>query len=399
MCDATTRSSLCYGCVFNHMQPAAVKALVRVVRLQGTIGSGTEQRTLSLARIGPIIEQAFGIDAKSRRDLAFRDASKRVPGQVPTVPDAVALIINSPGGSPAQSSLINEAIMLAKKETGIPVVAFVEDVAASGGYYIACAADEILVDENSVIGSIGVIGGSFGAEEALRKLGMTRRITSSGDRKSGMDPFSPEDPKVKAHMQSLVEFLHDKFRAVVRRQRGARLGAVFKLSPEQLTEASAGSVDGDEADADALYGALRPVEAAGSKVMVLPPLGGESDARFMPKAWMSNPDVPVMRSTADLFHGDVFTGDVAVHFGLADGLGSLRPEMRRRLVESGVVAHGKDVLFKEVRGRRGFLAEWFSKGFGSQAAAMGEEVGAGLTKGVRVGLTAEAEADAATFRA
>jgi ClpP class serine protease len=371
--------------------------LIRVIRLEGQITSSNDPRALSISRLDPIIQKAFALDKESKKALAAPGETERIPGQVPKRPDAVALLINSPGGSPAQSSLINEAIMRAKKASNIPVVAFVEDVAASGGYYLACAADDIVVNENSIVGSIGVIGGGFGAEEAIRKLGLTRRIMTSGDRKNGLDPFLPEDPATKAHMESIVGFLHDKFRSVVRRQRGPRLGAVFSLDADKLAEVRDAPAEAE--DGAAVFGPLKSVELETGKVLLLAPRADGSEHKYMPLGWSDASTAPPMTKVDDLFHGDVFPGDVAVHLGLADGLGSLRPEMQRRMLDASIVASADDVVFEEVKGRQSILGRFFSHGFGSEAssaAAVGEAFGAAITRGA---ISGAAEAEAVSFRA
>src|SRR3974390_3083968 len=145
--------------------------MVPVVRLTGGIGFSTPRRPgLTLAGIARALDRAFGMGK----------------------PKAVALAINSPGGSAVQSHLIHARIRQLAAEKGVPVIAFVEDVAASGGYMLACAADEIVCDPASIVGSVGVIGASFGFPEALRKLGIARRVYTAGTHKSTLDPFLPE---------------------------------------------------------------------------------------------------------------------------------------------------------------------------------------------------------------
>lgn len=136
---------------------------------------------------------------------------------------AVALAINSPGGSAAQSSLIGKRIRRLAEEKKKPVIAFVEDVAASGGYWLACAADEIIADESSIVGSIGVIGGGFGFPELLAKAGVERRVYTAGRSKSQLDPFRPENPEDVARFKSLLEDVHASFIGHVKSRRGAKL--------------------------------------------------------------------------------------------------------------------------------------------------------------------------------
>lgn len=179
------------------------KPLVNVIALEGAIGtSATPLRGgLSLASLEKTIEKAF--------------KPKRL--------DAVALAINSPGGSPVQSRLIFRAIRRKAAERDVPVLAFIEDVGASGGYILACAGDEIYADESSIVGSIGVIAGGFGFVEAIDKLGVERRVHTAGDNKSMLDPFRPEDPKDVDRLKSILHALHEQFIALVEERREGRL--------------------------------------------------------------------------------------------------------------------------------------------------------------------------------
>ena len=177
-------------------------AVVAVIRLQGPIASGGRVGSgLNDAGLAPLIERAF-----SRGK-----------------PSAVALVINSPGGSPVQSSLIAARIRRLAAEKNVPVHAFVEDVAASGGYWLACAADQIWVDESSIVGSIGVIFASFGFPELMARQGIERRVVTSGRSKSLADPFLPEKPEDVARLKALQDPIHQAFIAHVKARRGARL--------------------------------------------------------------------------------------------------------------------------------------------------------------------------------
>ena len=176
--------------------------VVPVVRLAGVIGVSTPLRPgLMLASLARQLERAF----------AVRNAR------------AVALLINSPGGSPVQSHLIYLRIRSLAAEKKLPVIAFAEDVAASGGYMLACAADEIICDPSSIVGSIGVIGGTFGFPRLLEKLGVERRIYTSGERKAMLDPFLPEKPEEVERLKLIQREIHDDFIALVKERRGARL--------------------------------------------------------------------------------------------------------------------------------------------------------------------------------
>jgi signal peptide peptidase SppA len=178
-------------------------AVVPVVRLSGVISSGglIGGRGLSIETVAPLLAKAFG----------QRGAK------------AVALVINSPGGSPVQSALIAKRIRLLATEKNLPVFAFVEDIAASGGYWLACAADEIVADGASIVGSIGVVSSGFGFQELIAKIGIERRVHTSGDNKSMLDPFRDEKPEDVERLKRLQAEIHDGFKAWVRERRGARL--------------------------------------------------------------------------------------------------------------------------------------------------------------------------------
>ncbi len=175
---------------------------VNVLRLEGVIGGGVRLGATPLtdAGLAPLIEAAFR-------------------GK----PKAVAIAINSPGGSAAQSSLIAARIRRLADEKSVPVHAFVEDVAASGGYWLATAADRIHVDPNSILGSIGVISASFGFHEFLARHGVERRVHTAGEDKSLLDPFRPEREEDVARLEQLQAVIHGNFIEQVRARRGERL--------------------------------------------------------------------------------------------------------------------------------------------------------------------------------
>ena len=181
--------------------------VVPVVRLSGVIGAVTPLRMgLTLATTARSLERAFSI----RRACA------------------VALAINSPGGSPAQSHLIFRRIRQLAEEKKIPVFAFIEDIGASGGYMLACAADEIVCDEFSMVGSIGVVGGSFGMVKLIEKLGIERRLYTAGERKVLLDPFLPEKPEDVKRLKAIQKDIHENFIAMVKERRGIRLRGADK---------------------------------------------------------------------------------------------------------------------------------------------------------------------------
>ena len=154
--------------------------------------------------------------------LDFRESLKNAYSDPGT--KGVILALNSPGGSPVQSGMINDAITSYKeKYPNIPIYAVVEDICASGGYYIAVATDQIFVDKASIVGSIGVLMNGFGFEEAIEKLGIERRLITAGENKAIMDPFLPINPKHKAHITQLLAEVHQQFIDVVKLGRGDRL--------------------------------------------------------------------------------------------------------------------------------------------------------------------------------
>lgn len=172
--------------------------LVPVIRLSGTISSGS--RGLNDAGLALLIEKAFRMK-----------------------PAAVALLVNSPGGSPVQSSLIAARIRRLADHKSVPVYAFVEDVAASGGYWLACAGDQIWVDDSSIVGSIGVISSSFGFSELMARQGVERRVVTAGKSKSFADPFLPQKPEDIERIRAIQTPIHEAFIAHVKARRGGRL--------------------------------------------------------------------------------------------------------------------------------------------------------------------------------
>ncbi len=219
-------SSLRYRLPFRRIHDGA--PLVAVVRLTGPIGMGGATRGgLNLANIAQDLEAAFKLRGVK----------------------AVALAVNSPGGSPVQSNLIFGRIRALAKEHEVPVFAFAEDVAASGGYWLLCAGDEIYVDANSIIGSIGVISAGFGFVEMLSKIGVERRLYAEGDHKGMLDSFSPEKSDDVKRLKAIQKSMHTGFMALVRDRRGKKLKGTDKklFSGEFWTGESAlamGLVDG-----------------------------------------------------------------------------------------------------------------------------------------------------------
>jgi signal peptide peptidase SppA len=176
--------------------------VVKVLRLNGAIGMNVGMRKgISLATVALPIAKLF--------------ADKSIA--------AAAIVINSPGGSPVQAALIHDRIRALAKERGIKVMTFAEDVAASGGYMLSLAGDEIYAHPNSIVGSIGVVSAGFGFDKLLDKIGVDRRVHHAGERKAMLDPFKPEDPKDVAHLEALQREVHESFKQMVRDRRGEKL--------------------------------------------------------------------------------------------------------------------------------------------------------------------------------
>jgi len=176
--------------------------IVPVVRLSGVIGISSPLKPgLTLASVARSLDRAF----------AMRHIR------------AVALSINSPGGAAVQSHLIYRRIRALADEKKVPVIAFTEDVAASGGYMIACAADEIIADASSIVGSIGVVGGAFGFNKLIEKIGIERRLYTSGENKAMLDPFLPEKSEDVTKLKAIQTEIHESFIALVKARRGAKL--------------------------------------------------------------------------------------------------------------------------------------------------------------------------------
>lgn len=192
--------------LFNRLLPKSMRSdgvTIPVVRLHGTImaGGGQFRQNLSLASTASVIEKAFG----------FSDAP------------AVAIAINSPGGSPVQSRLIYKRIRDLAAEKNKKVLVFVEDVAASGGYMIAVAGDEIIADPSSIVGSIGVVSGTFGFTEMIKKIGVERRVHTAGKNKVTNDPFQPEKVEDVERLKTLMLEMHDTFIDLVKERRAGKL--------------------------------------------------------------------------------------------------------------------------------------------------------------------------------
>src|SRR5229473_2438942 len=181
--------------------------VVAVVRFEGIIGPRQWRSAVSLLSHAPALDRAFGLRRLS----------------------AVAIAINSPGGSPVQSALLYRRIRQLAGEKGVPVFAFAEDVAASGGYWLALAGDEVYAEEASLVGSIGVVTSSFGFERLIERFGIERRLHTAGEKKAMLDPFLPEDPADVARLEALQQDIHETFKEHVRRRRGGRIDGIGDL--------------------------------------------------------------------------------------------------------------------------------------------------------------------------
>jgi signal peptide peptidase SppA len=178
------------------------KPVVAVLRLEGIIGKASSVKPgLTLSSLNKLIEKMFKIDKL----------------------EAVCLCINSPGGSPVQSEMIAKRIIDLGKEKGVPVYSFVEDVAASGGYWLACAGQKIFVSQSSIIGSIGVISSGFGFHEAINKIGIERRVYTEGKTKSVLDPFKPVNDSDLLVIKKIQKHIHEHFIDTVKKRRAGRL--------------------------------------------------------------------------------------------------------------------------------------------------------------------------------
>ena len=203
--DSERSNGFGFRTLWNRVNPFYCKGpVIPVLRLSGTIGAATPLRPgLNISACANAIERAFD----------FKDAP------------AVALQINSPGGSPVQSRFIFERIRALAAEKSKKVFAFAEDVAASGGYMLACAADEIYADASSLVGSIGVVSAGFGFSDLIDKIGVERRVYTSGENKFQLDPFKPEVPDEVSRLKKIQEIVHRDFVALVKESRGPRIAA------------------------------------------------------------------------------------------------------------------------------------------------------------------------------
>ncbi|NMH81007.1 S49 family peptidase [Pseudonocardia xinjiangensis] len=275
-------------------------------RLPGRLGDRTDRPVVSMVRLHGVITATTGpvprsvINANAlEKTLERAFAPERLA--------AVALLVNSPGGSPTQSALVADRIRGLAEEKGVPVLAFCEDVAASGGYWLACAADEIYAHSTSIVGSIGVISQGFGLHNLIERWGVQRRLYTAGTSKARLDPFLPEKQEDVDWLRDLQDELHEIFKQWVTTRRGDRL-----------------------------------------------------------------------KSGADIFTGEVWTGARAVEIGLVDGLGTARGVLSGRFPDAELVP---------VEGRRPLLARL---GLGAAPAAawtLGADQLLGITQAAEIRAT------------
>jgi signal peptide peptidase SppA len=236
-----------------------------VSRLPGRLGERSDRAVVSMVRLHGVITSTSGPVPRSVINAAALEKTLE-RAFAPEGLSAVALLINSPGGSPTQSALVADRIRGLADEKGVPVLAFCEDVAASGGYWLACAADEIFAHSTSIVGSIGVISQGFGLDGLIERFGVQRRLYTAGMSKSRLDPFLPEKPEDVDWLRDLQDQLHEMFKQWVVSRRGDRL-----------------------------------------------------------------------RTGAQLFDGEVWTGARAVELGLVDGLGTARSVLTERFPDAELV--------------------------------------------------------------
>ena len=227
--------------------------VVPVVPLRGPIGIGAPFRqALGLAEIDRALSRAF--------------AMRRAP--------AVALAVNSPGGAPVQAHLIHRRIRGLAERHGRPVLAFVEDAAASGGYWLACAGDEIFADPASLVGSIGVTSQGFGFVGLIERLGIERRVHTSGENKDFLDPFQAEKPEDVTHLERIQREVHAHFADLVRARRGAKLSGDPEIFSGQVWTGTAATELGLVDGIGALHDVLRARFGEKTSIQTIEPRGG-----------------------------------------------------------------------------------------------------------------------------
>ncbi|OLT10505.1 peptidase S49 [Pseudonocardia sp. CNS-139] len=277
-----------------------------VSRLPGRLGERGDRAVVSLVRLHGVITATTGPVPRSVINAAALEKTLE-RAFAPERLAAVALLVNSPGGSPTQSALVADRIRGLADEKGVPVLAFCEDVAASGGYWLACAADEIFAHQTSIIGSIGVISQGFGLDGFIERFGVQRRLYTAGQAKSRLDPFLPEKQDDVDWLRGLQDQLHEMFQQWVVARRGDRL-----------------------------------------------------------------------RTGAELFDGEVWTGARAVELGLVDGLGTARRVLPERFPDAELVP---------VESRRPLLARLGLAGAPAAAGLISTDAALGLVEAAEIRAT------------
>ena len=253
--------------------------LVTVIELAGVIGEvGAGRKGLTLKRLEKTLDAAF-----KPKDLK-----------------AVALAINSPGGSPVQSRLILNALRRLAKEKEVPVLAFIEDVGASGGYILALAGDELYADESSIVGSIGVISGGFGFHEAIRRFGIERRVYTAGENKSMLDPFQPENPEDIARLEKILLELHEQFIALVKERRDGKLADDKELFSGAIWTGPAATKRGLVDGTAQLGDFLRDRFGKDVRIKRVSPEGGSLLRKLLSGGEASMPEIPALIDADEL---------------------------------------------------------------------------------------------------
>ncbi len=272
-------------------------------RLPGRFGERSDRPKVSMVRLHGVITPSTGPVPRSVINAAAMEKTLERAFE-PEGLQAVALLVNSPGGSPTQSALVADRIRGLARDKQVPVLAFCEDVAASGGYWLACAADEIFAHATSLVGSIGVVSQGFGLDGLIERFGVQRRLYTAGESKARLDPFLPEKPEDVVWLRDLQDQLHEMFRAWVVERRGTRL-----------------------------------------------------------------------KSGADLFTGEVWTGARAVEMGLVDGLGTARGVLAERFPDAELVP---------VEGRKPLLARLGLAGAPAASSIFGADAVLGVAQAAEI---------------
>lgn len=333
-----SRFSAVMGGMFRPRKPH-----VAVLRLQGTIRAGARgQQGISADQTLNMLHRAFKVGGGGKRTPAGAGKLK-----------AVAIEINSGGGSAVQSAIIQRAMKRLSTHHDVPIYIFVEDVAASGGYMIACGAEEIIVDPSSVVGNVGVIRPSVGIHKLLDKWGIENQTRTMGARKEIGAITRPETPQEQQRLDSLLRQLHVEFKDIVKEARGKKIEESPLLRAFRAVGDGSGSRD--SVDAAALEAVLAEQSKAG--------LSAEEAAGLRWATEMTHSPTEVDH----VLEGDVFVGRQAVSSGFADGVGHLRPVMLEKLG----VAKEEDARFVKVPAWGGWLGGGWAGVEGDISSQMG----------------------------